>query len=246
MFVQILIASLIGSIFALIGGIILLTKEKLARKISLLLVSFAVGSLMGATFFDLIPEALEKSGGDANIFIFVILGILTLFVFEKFLRWYHCHDTETCDIHSFSSTVLLGDAIHNFIDGIIIALSFSLGVPVGIATTIAVFFHEIPQEIGDFGVLLHAGYSKSKVFLYNILTALTTPVGAIVGFFALPFISNIIPSLTAFAGGVFIYIAMSDLVPELHHKSKPNEFTHLFFIILGLVLLWTIGIAVPE
>lgn len=246
MFVQILIASLIGSVFALIGGVLLLTKEQLARKVSLLLVSFAVGTLLGAAFFDLIPEAVAESGGEGNILFFVVLGILVLFTFEKFLRWYHCHDRETCDLHTFSGAVLFGDAVHNFIDGIIIALSFSLGVPVGIAATIAVFFHEVPQEIGDFGVLLHAGYSKAKVLLYNILTALTTPIGAIAGYLALPFITNVIPPLTAFAGGLFIYIAVSDLMPELHHKAKPTEFAHLFLIILGLAVLWFIGTVVPE
>jgi zinc and cadmium transporter len=246
MFIQILIASLVGSIFALVGGVVLLAKEKLARRLSLILVSFAIGALLGAAFFDLLPEALEEAADGKSVFVFAVLGILLLFIFEKFLRWYHCHDTETCDVHTFSGAVLFGDTIHNFIDGIIIALAFSLGTPVGIATTVAVFFHEVPQEIGDFGVLLHAGYSKAKVLLYNVLTALATPVGAIAGYLALPFISNFIPALTAFAGGVFIYIAMSDLVPEIHSKSRPNEIIHLVFIILGLLALWSIGILIPE
>jgi len=246
MFIQIIIASLVGSVFALIGGVILLTKEEFARKASLYLVSFAIGALLGAALFDLLPEAFEAAGDGKSIFVFVVLGILLLFIFEKFLRWYHCHDTESCHLHTFSSAVLFGDAVHNFIDGIIIASSFSLGTPVGIAATVAVFFHEVPQEIGDFGVLLHAGYSKGKVLLYNFLTALTTPVGAIAGYFVLPFIPNVVPTLAAFAGGIFIYIAMSDLMPELNHKSKPQEFAHLFFIVLGLAILWTIGVMVPE
>ncbi|KKU94551.1 MAG: Zinc/iron permease [Candidatus Jorgensenbacteria bacterium GW2011_GWA1_48_13] len=246
MFLQILTASLIGSVFALVGGVLLLAKERLARSLSLLLVSFAVGSLMGAAFFDLIPEALAEAGGTGNIFVFVVLGILVLFVFEKFLRWYHCHDRETCDLHTFSSAVLFGDAIHNFIDGIIIALSFSLGVPVGVAATIAIFFHEVPQEIGDFGVLLHAGYTKTKVLLYNFFTALTTPVGAILGYLALPLLNGVIPYLTAFASGIFIYIAVSDLMPEIHHKTRPQEFTHFLLILIGLALLWFIGVIFPE
>ncbi|MCP6720060.1 MAG: ZIP family metal transporter [Patescibacteria group bacterium] len=245
MFIQIIIASLTGSVFALVGGILLLTKEQLARKVSLLLVSFAVGSLLGAAFFELLPEALSEIG-DKSAFSFVILGLLTLFLFEKFLKWYHCHDRETCDIHTFSEAVLFGDALHNFIDGIIIALSFSLGVPAGIAATIAVFFHEVPQEIGDFGVLLHAGYSKSKILLYNTLTALTTPVGAVVGYIALPLISGVLPQLISFAAGTFIYIAISDLMPELRHKTKGPDFAHLFAILLGLLVLWGIGILFPE
>lgn len=245
MFFQILIASLIGSVFALVGGILLLTKERLARKVSLLLVSFAVGSLLGAAFFELLPEALEQTGSK-GVFTLVIAGMLTLFIFEKFLKWYHCHDRETCDVHTFSSAVLFGDGIHNFIDGIIIALSFSLGVPAGIATTIAVFFHEVPQEIGDFGILLHAGYAKSKVLFWNVLTALTTPVGAVVGYIALPLISRALPQLIAFAAGTFIYIAISDLMPELRHKTKGPDFAHLFAILLGLLVLWGIGTIFPE
>lgn len=245
MFYQIIIASLIGSMFALIGGVILLTKEQLARKISLLLVSFAVGSLLGAAFFELLPEALREIG-DRSAFTFVILGLLTLFLFEKFLKWYHCHDRETCDIHTFSGAVLFGDAIHNFIDGIIIALSFSLSTPAGIAATIAVFFHEVPQEIGDFGVLLHAGYSKGKVLLYNTLTALTTLVGAVVGYIALPLISGVLPQLISFAAGTFIYIAISDLMPELRHKTTGPDITHFVAIVLGILVLLGISIIFPE
>lgn len=245
MFFQIIIASLIGSVFALVGGVLLLTKERLARKLSLVLVSFAVGSLLGAAFFELLPEALEQAES-RNVFTFVIAGMLTLFIFEKFLKWYHCHDRETCDVHTFSSAVLFGDSIHNFIDGIIIALSFSLGVPAGIATTIAVFFHEVPQEIGDFGVLLHAGYSKGKVLLYNTLTALITPVGAVVGYIALPLISGVLPQLISFAAGTFIYIAISDLMPELRHRTRGPDFFHLFAIFFGLFVLWGVGILFPE
>lgn len=245
MFIQIIIASLVGSVFALVGGALLLTKENLAKRFSLVLVSFAVGALLGAVFFDLLPEALE--GNDPQgIFVFVILGLLSLYLFEKGLKWYHCHDKETCDIHTFSSTVLVGDAIHNFIDGIIIALSFSLSTEAGVATTIAVFFHEVPQEIGDFGVLLHAGYTKSKVLFYNFLTALTTPIGAIIGYLALPFINDLLPQLIALAAGSFIYIAVSDLMPELRHKAKGADLVHLVPIFLGILIIWGVGTVLPE
>ena len=245
MFLQIIIASLVGSIVALVGGVVLLAKESLARKLSLVLVSFAVGALLGAVFFDLLPEAVE--GNDPRgIFIFVILGLLALYSFEKGLKWYHCHDKEMCDIHTFSTTVLFGDAIHNFIDGVVIALSFNLSFEAGVATTIAVFFHEVPQEIGDFGVLLHAGYTKAKVFLYNLLTALTTPIGAVFGYIALPFISGFLPQLIAFAAGSFIYIAVSDLMPELRHKTKGADLIHLVPIFLGILIIWGVGMILPE
>lgn len=245
MLLQTLVASIVGSVFALVGGVILLWREAFARKISLFLVSFAVGSLMGAAFLELIPEALAKAGYE-TVAPFIILGILAIFIFEKTLNWYHCHDQEKCDYHSFSSTVLFGDAIHNFIDGIVIALSFSVGIPAGVAATIAIFFHEVPQEIGDFGVLLHAGYARSKVFLYNLFTALTTPAGAMLGYFLLPWISGFVPLLLAFAAGSFIYIAASDLLPELRHERRGVEVGHILSIVLGIAAIWFVGAAFPE
>lgn len=242
MLYQIIIASLVGSIFALIGGIILLIKEEFAKKISLLLVSFATGSLLGVVFFDLLPESLELNSGNAqDIFLFAIIGILTIFLFEKFLKWHHCHDREVCDFHGFSASVLVGDAIHNFIDGVIIALSFAVSVPVGIAATVAIFFHEVPQEISDFGVLLHAGYNKSKILFYNLLTALTTPFGAIIGYFSLPYISFTLPYFISFAAGTFIYIATADLMPELKHKTKGSEIWHFLAMLLGIAIIWSLG-----
>ncbi len=241
MFIYILIASLVGSVCALIGGVVLLWKENLARKVSLFLLSFAVGALLGAAFFDLLPEASEELQGEA-LFLFPLIGIITAYLFERFLFWHHCHDLESCPRRVMSGTVLLGDAVHNFIDGLVIALSFTLSIPVGIAATLAVFFHEVPQEIADFGVLLHAGYSKKKVFFYNLATALTTPVGAIFGYFALPFIHSTLPQLAAFAAGLFIYIAIADLLPELHRETRTRNLVHILFIFLGLAALRLVGI----
>jgi len=246
MFYQILIASLLGSMFSMIGGIFLLYYEKWARKISLLLVSFAAGALLGASFFELIPEAVEGLSKSNLALLWVVAGIITIFAFEKFLKWYHCHNRETCDYHTFSSVVLFGDAIHNFIDGITIALSFSVSLELGIATTIAVFFHEVPQEIGDFGVLLHAGYSKAKVLFYNFLTAVATPVGAIIAYFLMPFISNLVWYFLAFAAGTFIYISVSDLMPEVRQKAKAKEFIHFFLILIGILTIWLFGFLMSE
>lgn len=238
MFIHILIASFVGSILSLIGGVLLLTKEKFAKKISLYLVSLAAGSLIGAAFLDLIPESLEAGGDAHSIFLFVIAGIILMFLFEKFLKLYHCHDKESCNYHTFSNSILVGDVIHNFIDGAIIAISFSLGTEVGIATAIAIFFHEIPQEIGDFGVLLHAGWKRSKIILFNIFTAFATFVGAILGYLILPIISSAIPFIISFAAGTFLYIAISDLMPEVRHSSKPKEFAHVAVIILGILIIF--------
>lgn len=245
MFFQVVIASLVGSIFALIGGVILLWQENFARKISLTLVSFAAGSLIGAAFLELIPEAAEKTE-IGLLGPLIIGGIFLIFIFEKLLHWYHCHDRETCDVHFFSSSVIFGDAIHNFIDGIAIALSFSVSTKLGIATTVAVFFHEVPQEIGDFGVLLHAGYTKTKVLLVNVVTALTTVVGAILGYLLSSRIETYIPQFLAFAAGSFIYIAVSDLLPEIRHRSKGGDWRHFLTILGGILIIWLVGILVPE
>lgn len=247
MLYQIIFASFVGSVVALIGGVILLYKESWARRISLTLVSFAAGALIGAAFFDLLPEALEEAP-EQQVMIAVVVGILTLFLIEKFLKWYHCHDHEECDTHAktFSSTVLIGDGIHNFLDGIAIAAAFVVSVPAGIATTIAVFFHEVPQEIGDFGVLLHSGYKKSKVFFLNLITALTTPAGAILGYFLLPAIQPALGHILGFTAGAFIYIAASDLLPEVRHKEQGKELGHTLAIILGILLVFAIGVLIPE
>lgn len=220
-------------------------REDLAKKFSLFLVSFAAGSLIGAAFFELIPESLEETEYSLAALL-IIAGILVIFLFEKWLSWYHCHDQETCDYHTFSGAVLFGDAVHNFIDGIAIALSFSVGMGVGIATTVAIFFHEVPQEIGDFGVLLHAGYTKTKVFLYNMFTALTTPVGAIAGYLLLNQIAPYIGIFLAFAAGSFIYISVSDLLPELRHKNTALDIGHILSIVAGIAVIWAIGVYLPE
>lgn len=224
----------------------LLYKKKLTRETSLFFISFAIGSLLGAAFFELLPDALRIAGIKKSVFIFVIVGIALFFLLERFLRWYHCHEQE-CDLHVISSTVLIGDTIHNFLDGIAIAASFMVGgKAAGVATTIAIFFHEVPQEIGDFGVLMHAGYSRLKIFLYNLASAIATPLGAIASFFVLPYFTSIMPYLLAFTSGVFIYIATSDLLPEVHHKTKPQEFSHVLVIFMGLAVIFLIGIFVPE
>jgi len=238
MLIQILIASFIGSILSLIGGVLLLIKENFTKKISLYLVSLAAGSLIGAAFLDLLPESLETGADPRSVFFFVIVGIIIMFLFEKFLKLYHCHDRGSCSYHTFSSSILVVDAIHNFIDGVVIALSFSLGTEVGIATTIAIFFHEIPQEIGDFGALIYAGWKRSKIILFNILTALATFIGAILGYLMLPILSSALPFIVSFAAGTFLYIAISDLMPEVKHSAKPKEFAHIAVIGLGILIVF--------
>jgi zinc and cadmium transporter len=202
---------------------------------------------MGAAFLELLPEAIEASPNYESVGIAIIVGIIVLFLFEKVLQWYHCHDQATCDYHTFSGTVLFGDALHNFIDGIIIALGFVVGgVAVGIPTTIAVFLHEIPQEMGDFAVLSHAGYSRGKILFYNALTALTAVVGALVGYYLFGSIEAYVGIFIALAAGTFIYIAVSDLLPELRHEPGLKDIGHVIAIVLGVLIIWALGVYLPE
>lgn len=239
MFYQIILASLIGGLLSLSGGVFLLWREKFAKKISLYLISFAAGSLLGTAFLAILPETFEAIGNRA--FTFVIAGILLIFVFEKFLGWYHyhdqSHDSETFQ-HTFSAqTVIFGDTLHNFIDGIAIALGFFVSFEVGVATTVAVFLHEIPQEIGDFAVLIRRGYSRSKIIFYNLVTAFATLVGAVLTYFLIPFLPDMFMFFAlAVAAGVFIYISTSDLIPELREKSTGGfDIGHTLALVFGII-----------
>lgn len=232
----ILIFSFLGSVFCLIGGILLLWKEKWARKIALYLVSFAAGALLGAAFLHLLPEAIE--GGGVSIFFYVLIGLLAMFLVEKFLFWYHCHNGK-CKVHAFSYTILFGDGIHNFIDGIIIGVSFLVSIPLGIITALAVAFHEIPQEIGDFAVMLHGGMKRAKILVYNLLAALMTPLAAILAYIFSSSLEKAIIPLVAFAAGNFIYIASSDLIPEIHKETKKSKaIAQFFLLLLGILIIW--------
>ena len=244
MLFNILIATILGSILSLIGGAVLLWKEALAKKFSLSLVSFAVGGLLGAAFLELLPEAFHELPYTA-VAPFVIFGIFFLFLFEKIFHRYHAHDERADGSPVFVQSILIADSLHNFIDGITIALSFSVSTGLGIATTIAVFFHEIPQEIGDFGVMIHAGYPKAKVFLYNFLSGAIAILGALIGYFFLPILLPYLGYFLAFIVGTFLYIAISDLLPELKHEHEGSELLHLLGIALGVFAIWGISSIFP-
>ena len=237
----ILASTLLVSSISLIGIFFLSMSEKLFRKLLLMLVSFASGTLLGGAFLHLIPEALSIES--ENISIVILSGILVFFVLEKFL-WRHCHERE-CPVHVFAYLSLLGDGIHNFIDGVIIAAGFLVGVPLGsvniplgLATTLAVVSHEIPQEIGDFGILVYGGFSKVKALFYNLLSALMAVFGALLMYY----FSSYLPSLVyflVFAAGSFIYIATTDLIPELHKERDAWKSLVQFVLLLsGILLMW--------
>lgn len=237
--IQILISVLIVSLVSMLGILIFL-KEKTLNRILFYLVSFAAGTLLGAAFFDLLPEALESSSKNA-VPVSIMLGILSFFILEKFLSWHH-HHTEKEEVHSFAYMNIIGDGIHNLLDGAVIAVSFLNSTVIGISATIAIIAHEIPQEIGDFAVLLYGGFSKAKALVYNFLTALTAVVGALLAYFYSSSIEGFGSYMTAFAAGGFIYIASTDLIPEIQkEKGLRKSFLQFVLMMLGILLIWSVG-----
>ena len=224
--------SLIG-VFSFSFGI-----EKI-KKASLFLVSFAVGGLFGDAIIHLLPETFKELGFGLLPSLLIVSGILLFFILERFLRWRHCH-TQDCPDHKkdVASMILIGDAVHNMIDGMIIAASFLTSIPLGLATTIAVVFHEIPNEIGEFGVLIHSGFSAKKALLFNFLSGLTAIFGTVIVLIIGSRISDFSSFLLPITAGGFLYIAGSDLLPELHHDVKlSTSLWQMVLIILGISIM---------
>ncbi len=233
----ILFATFIVSLISFVGVITLALQDKILTKILLILIGLSAGALMGGAFLHLLPEAVEKSSG-LYVYLFVLVGFILFFLIEKVLHWRHCHKGE-CDVHTFHYMNLVGDYIHDFIDGLIMAASFVVSLPLGITTTIAIATHEIPQEIGDFGVLLYGGFSKKKAIMLNFAIALTAVLGGIVGFFVSSLIENIVVFILPFAAGGFIYIAATDLVPEIRKELDMKKYmATLIVFICGILIMW--------
>lgn len=228
------------SMVSLVGVMTLsMTVDKL-KNILIYLVSFAAGALFGDVFIHLLPEIAEEASFTLQTSLSILSGIVIFFILEKGVQWHHYHLPHTKEeAHPFAIINLIGDALHNFIDGLIIGASYLASLPIGIATTIAVVFHEIPQEIGDFGVLLHGGFSKKKALFFNFMTALTAVLGAIVALVLASYVENLTNYLVPLAAGAFIYIAGSDLIPELHRESKKpsSSFWQFVAFILGIGMM---------
>lgn len=234
--VYIILATLGISLISLVGILFIGMKEKTLDNLIEYLVSFAVGGLLGGSFFHLLPEAAESE--TPLMYTYILFGIIFFFLLEKILHWRHCHKGQ-CEAHTFTYLNLIGDGAHNFIDGMIITASFVTDVRLGIATTLAVAAHEIPQETGDFGVLVYGGFSRLKALSYNLLTALTAITGALIAYFSFERIYWMKDILIPFTAGGFIYIALVDLIPELHKKKKGGKlFVQTAMIGLGLLLMW--------
>jgi zinc and cadmium transporter len=237
--IWILLATLINSLLGLIGIFSLLINKKLLGAVLKYLIAFSAGALLGGAFFHLLPESLEHLL-PINVFGYALIGFVLFLLVEGYFHWHLC---EKCEAHPFTYLMLIGDGIHNFIDGLVIAATFIISIPLGIITTLMIMAHEVPQEVGLFGVLVYGGHKKRKSLIYSFLAQSTSILGGIIGFLisakAVVFSHFLIP----FAAGGFIYIAASDLVPEMHKMYK-GEFRKsisiISFFAIGVLLLLAI------
>jgi zinc and cadmium transporter len=215
-----LFSALVGSLFSLIGGVLLLVKKFDNHKIQLIALPFAAGALLAAAFADMLPEAIEHSSPETASLV-VLIGFLIFFCLERFLSWFHHHHEHGTDQHRPTKLlIIVGDTLHNLIDGLVIGAAFLVDPVTGMITAFAIAAHEIPQEVGDFGILLALGMRRRNVLLANILSATATLVGAVVVYAAGGAIGSLEPFLLAGTAGFFIYIAASDLVPTIHAETK--------------------------
>lgn len=227
------------SLVSLLGVFVLSLGEKKMRKMILFLVSFAVGALFGDALIHLLPEAFEKIESKALSSLLVLFGILIFFSLEKFVRWRHCHIAQ-CENHTHSMAVvnIFGNIVHNLIDGMLIGASFLVDIPLGIATTVAILLHEIPQEIGNFAILVHSGYKMKKAIAINFLSALVAFFGVAFSLFIGKYSAEFILFLIPVTAGGFLYIAGSDLIPELKHETKiAASIGQLLAILLGIAVM---------
>lgn len=237
-----MISVIVVSLISLVAAVPLLLKKKISTNFLLFLLSVSVGVLLSTVFMDFLPEITEHTY-TLGLALYILLGFLVMFILEKFVHYHHnkkCEDAECGHSHAYhlAPVNLMGDAIHNFIDGLVIAGSYAVNISLGITATISIIFHEIPQEIADFGVLLYSGMSKKKALLFNFLSAGTAIAGAVVGIFLIDKSHGFTEFIIPFAAGNFIYIGASNLVPQLHRQCGLKETTiHILAIILGIAII---------
>lgn len=233
----ILIACILISALSLVGLAVFFIKESFLQKTLLLLVSLSAGALLAGAFFHMLPEALAQEADTRKVFLFLIIGFVSFFFLEQFIHWHHCHKTPSQHKSPVTYLVLFADTVHNFFDGLAIGASFLVDFHLGVTTWLVSAAHEIPQELGDFGVLVHGGWSKKKALLFNLFSSLTAVLGGLVAYFFAGKLEA--PLLLAFSAGGFIYIACSDLIPEIKNKNCFSENSrHFLFFLLGLALVF--------
>ena len=223
------------------------------------LVSYAIGALLGAVFLDILPEAIKLSSSGAMLSGTILFGILLFFTLEKLLLWRHCHH-DHCEVHEPHEThdphephahnrsgmmIMVGDTFHNFVDGVIIAAAFLTDIHLGVVTALAIIAHEIPQEVGDFMILLHSGYSKAQALMLNLISSLATLIGGVLAYFALQTIQSAVPTLLALAAASMIYVAVADLIPGLHQRTRLRDtLEQVTLIVVGVSSIFLVNLAV--
>ena len=250
------ISVILVSLVSFVGALTLALQKSKVHSMLLFLVSLAAGALLGDAFLHLLPEAAKKNGFGLSIGLVVLSGVVVFFVLEKIIHWHRCHHEHECvnceeqkkkkqEIKSIAIMNLVGDGAHNLMDGILIAGSYFVSIPIGIATTVAVILHEVPQEIADFGVLLYGGFSIKKALLFNFLSAALAILGALIGLLAVSVIDGLMVWILPFTAGGFIYIAGADLLPELHKECRTKDsILHLFALMLGIGIM--VGLKIAE
>jgi zinc and cadmium transporter len=240
MLLEIILATILVSLFSLVGIALLSLKKKTMDNLVFIILSFATGSLLAATFFDLLPEAIE--GLDTNmVFTLTLAAMLVFFVIERLVHWHHEHHEHGEHEKPVGYLVIIGDSVHNFFDGVAIAASFMASPQLGITTTFAIMLHEIPQELSDFTLLTYAGFSSKKALLLNLLSGLVAVIGAVTFFYLAEYVEKIEFYGLAFAAGGFLYIACTDLLPELHKEEKTTKSVlQLVAMLAGIVMIWFI------
>lgn len=252
----IIVFSLLGGVLSVLAAsVFLLINDKYQKKLLPHTVSFAIGALLGAAFLALLPHALlvDKSVDFHNLGLTILIGLLAFFLLEKMVLWRHCHSSH-CELHApgnkdqhshhneknaSGTLIIIGDAVHNLVDGVLIAAAFMTDIDLGIVTALAVASHEIPQEIGDFAILLNSGYSRSRALFFNVLASMATLVGALIAYYSLNSMQHALPYILAIAASSFIYIAVADLIPGLHKKTELREtLKQITLIALGVVTIY--------
>ena len=240
----IVLFTLIGSVISLIGGALLLLREKFALKISHYLSAFAAGALLATAFFDLLPESfehMEELGMDINIPLWALVGILSFFLLERFIHHHHNHNKEVEgeEKKAIIPLIIFGDTMHNFTDGVAIAATFLISIPLGIVTSLAVAAHEIPQEIGDFGLMLNRGMKRGKILLINLFSSLAALAGALLTYIYKDSLEGFLPLVLSITAGFFIYIALANLIPEIHNKDNQKvAFWESVMLFIGVLVVY--------
>lgn len=246
----IIVSSLLGGVLSVAAAALFAFSAR--ASMVPLLVSYAIGALLGAVFLEILPHAFELNHDVHTMAGTVLFGILLFFTLEKLVLWRHCHHTDECEVHGIHEghtdhgrsgmMIMVGDTFHNFVDGILIAAAFMVDVQVGVVTSLAIIAHEIPQEVGDFLILLHSGYTRRQAFTFNLLSSLATLVGGVLAYFALQSLQGAVPYLLGIAAASMLYVAVADLIPGLHKRPEIKATVQqVSLIALGIASIWLTG-----